>query len=324
MDGIVNVLKQAGMTSHDVVAKLRKIYHTRKVGHTGTLDPDATGVLPVCIGQATRLVEYLTEKEKTYKTILKFGCETNTQDASGEMTVQTELPTLTREEFVAVTKQFIGEIQQIPPMYSAIKKDGQPLYKLARQGITVDVEARPVQIYDIKVLMYHPESAMLEIRCGKGTYIRTLCQDIGRACGSSAHMAFLMRTASGPFDASTAVPLARLEQADHPEVFLTDMNTSLAGMPALVAVDKTMKIRVQNGLAQSIPGAAQLAEGTLCRALDETGTLLAIGVIANGQFQPNKVFQSFKQENTQENAVQEKNSQENNMQEKTEDRNVVK
>ena len=290
MDGIVNVMKPAGMTSHDVVAKLRRIYHTRKVGHTGTLDPDAVGVLPVCIGQATRLVEYLTDKEKTYKTVLMFGTETNTQDASGEVTVKTELPSLTREEFVAVTQKFTGEIQQVPPMYSAIKKDGQPLYKLARQGIDVEVEARPVMIHEIKVLMYQPESAMLEIRCGKGPYIRTLCQDIARACESSGHMAYLMRTKSGVFGADTAVALSRLEEAEHPEEFLMDMNTSLADMPALTVTDAVMTSRVQNGLSQRVPGAADLAEGTVCRALDKEGNLMAIGEIVKSSFQPNKVF----------------------------------
>ncbi len=295
MDGIVNVMKPAGMTSHDVVAKLRKIYHTRKVGHTGTLDPDAVGVLPVCIGQATRLVEYLTDKEKTYKTVMKFGSETDTQDASGEVIKTTELPTLTRDEFVAVTQQFIGEIQQVPPMYSAIKKDGQPLYKLARQGVEVEVEARPVVIHEIKVLMYQPESVMLEIRCGKGTYIRTLCQDIARAAGSSGHMAYLMRTKSGVFGADTAVQLSKLEASKHPEEYLMDMNTSLKDMPALTVQDAAMLIRVQNGLSQRIPGVAELEEGTLCRALDAAGELVAIGLVAKDDkqkscFQPNKVF----------------------------------
>ncbi len=297
MDGIVNVMKPAGMTSHDVVAKLRRIYHTRKVGHTGTLDPDAVGVLPVCIGQATRLVEYLTDKEKTYKAVLMFGSETDTQDASGEVVKMTDLPTLTRDEFVVVTKQFIGEIQQIPPMYSAIKKDGQPLYKLARQGVEVEVEARPVVIHDIHVLMYQPESAMLEIRCGKGTYIRTLCQDLARACGSSGHMAYLMRTKSGVFGADTAVQLSKLEACEHPEQYLMDMNTSLKDMPALTVQDAAMLTRVQNGLSQRVPGVSELEEGTVCRALDAAGELIAIGVIAKditkrNAFQPNKVFKN--------------------------------
>ena len=292
MDGIVNVMKPAGMTSHDVVARLRRVYHTKKVGHTGTLDPDAVGVLPVCVGQATRLVEYFTEKDKTYKVIMQFGTETNTQDASGEVTVTTELPSLSKAEFVALTEQFIGEIQQIPPMYSAIKKDGQPLYKLARQGVEVEVEPRPVVIHGIKVLMYNKESAMLEVHCGKGTYIRTLCQDLGRACGSSAHMTYLMRLSSGMFTIADAVPLARLEQSDTPEQFLQDMNTCLGEMPSVVAVDAKMTERIVNGLSQKARGAELLPEGTVCRAVTEQGTLLAIGTVTNQAFQPNKVFKS--------------------------------
>ena len=295
MDGIVNVLKPAGMTSHDVVARLRKIYHTRKVGHTGTLDPDAVGVLPVCIGQATRLVEYLTDKEKTYKTMLKFGHETNTQDASGEITASTALPALSREAFCAVTRQFVGEIQQIPPMYSAIKKDGQPLYKLARQGLTVAVEPRSVMIYEINVLLYNQEGAMMEVRCGKGTYIRTLCQDLGRACGSSAYMTYLMRTASGSFGIDRAVTLAQLEQSEHPEQFLLDMNSSLVDMPALTVTSPAMQDRVQNGLEQRIPGAAEQPDGTICRALSQNGQLLAIGCSKGAYFQPNKVFKCGEQ-----------------------------
>ena len=292
MDGIVNVMKPAGMTSHDVVARLRRVYHTKKVGHTGTLDPDAVGVLPVCVGQATRLVEYFTEKDKTYKVIMKFGTETNTQDASGEVTAETEQPSLSKAEFIAVTQQFIGEIKQVPPMYSAIKKDGQPLYKLARQGVEVEVEQRSVVIHDIKVLMYNKESAMLEVHCGKGTYIRTLCQDLGRACGSSAHMTYLMRLSSGMFSIADAVPLARLEQTDTPEAFLQDMNSCLGDMPALTITDSKMTERIVNGLSQKAPGIELLQEGAICRAITPEGHLLAIGTVSNQAFQPNKVFKS--------------------------------
>ncbi|MBQ2369740.1 MAG: tRNA pseudouridine(55) synthase TruB [Peptococcaceae bacterium] len=290
MDGIVNVMKPAGMTSHDVVAKLRRVYHTKKVGHTGTLDPDAIGVLPICVGQATRLVEYFTEKDKTYKVIMKFGNETTTQDSSGEVTITTELPTLSKAEFCAVTEQFIGEIQQVPPMYSAIKKDGQPLYKLAREGVEVEIEPRPVTIHGIKVLMYNKESAMLEVHCGKGTYIRTLCQDLARACGSSAHMTYLMRLSSGDFNIADAVPLARLEQSETPEQFLQGMNDCLHAMPAVTVTDKKMMERIVNGLSQKAQGAESLAEGTVCRAVTQEGMLLAIGTIINQAFQPNKVF----------------------------------
>ena len=290
MDGIVNVMKPAGMTSHDVVAKLRRVYHTKKVGHTGTLDPDAIGVLPICVGQATRLVEYFTEKDKTYKVIMKFGNETTTQDSSGEVTITTELPTLSKAEFCAVTEQFIGEIQQVPPMYSAIKKDGQPLYKLAREGVEVEIEPRPVTIHGIKVLMYNKESAMLEVHCGKGTYIRTLCQDLARACGSSAHMTYLMRLSSGDFNIADAVPLARLEQSETPEQFLQGMNDCLHAMPAVTVTDKKMMERIVNGLSQKAQGAESLAEGTVCRVVTQEGMLLAIGTIINQAFQPNKVF----------------------------------
>lgn len=205
-DGVVNILKPAGMTSHDVVAKVRRIYQTKKVGHTGTLDPEAVGVLPICVGQATRLVEYLTEKDKRYRVLLKFGRETDTQDATGNVIKETAVCTLEREAFAELLDQFVGEIKQVPPMYSAIKKDGQPLYKLARQGIAVEVAPRTVTIHEIKLLMYNGESAMLEVHCGKGTYIRTLCQDIGRAAGSSAYMEYLLRTQSGRSRWTTASP----------------------------------------------------------------------------------------------------------------------
>ena len=294
-DGVVNILKPAGMTSHDVVAKVRRIYQTKKVGHTGTLDPEAVGVLPICVGQATRLVEYLTEKDKRYRVLLKFGRETDTQDATGNVIKETGICTLEREAFAELLGQFVGEIEQVPPMYSAIKKDGQPLYKLARQGIAVEVAPRTVTIHEIKLLMYNGESAMLEVHCGKGTYIRTLCQDLGRACGSSAYMTYLMRTASGSFGIDRAVTLAQLEQSEHPEQFLLDMNSSLVDMPALTVTSPAMQDRIQNGLEQRIPGAAEQPDGTICRALSQDGQLLAIGCSKGAYFQPNKVFKCGEQ-----------------------------
>lgn len=290
-DGIVNVFKPAGMTSHDVVGKLRKVYQTKKVGHTGTLDPDAIGVLPVCIGQATRLAEYFTEKEKSYRTILKFGMETTTQDQSGEPILKTELPELDKQAFIQLLEEkFIGEISQIPPMYSAIKKDGQPLYKLARQGITVDIEPRIVQISKIDVLMYNQESAMLDITCSKGTYIRTLCQDIGRACGSSAYMAYLMRRKSGAFTVENSVPLEQLLESKQPEQYLISMIDGLVDMPTLLVEKEENKLRILNGLPQRMPAVKNFDEGTLVKAVTLENELLAIGNIEEGYFKPNKVF----------------------------------
>lgn len=289
-DGVVNILKPAGMTSHDVVAKVRRIYQTKKVGHTGTLDPEAVGVLPICVGQATRLVEYLTEKDKRYRVLLKFGRETDTQDATGNVIKETGICTLEREAFAELLGQFVGEIEQVPPMYSAIKKDGQPLYKLARQGIAVEVAPRTVTIHEIKLLMYNGESAMLEVHCGKGTYIRTLCQDIGRAAGSSAYMEYLLRTQSGPFKMEDSITLEQLEQMEEPQKALLPLNEALSGMRELIIEDEEQRKLLNNGMKLNVT--LTEGEGTLCKAVHPDGTLLAIGHLQEGSFKPDKVFKA--------------------------------
>ena len=286
MDGVVNVFKPHGMTSHDVVAKLRKIYHTKKVGHTGTLDPDAIGVLPVCIGQGTRLVEFLTDKDKVYKTIIRFGMETDTQDISGKVIRTAQMPTLTREEFIEVTRSFIGEIEQVPPMYSAIKKDGRPLYQLAREGKTIDLEPRKVMVYDIKVLLYENHHAMLEVHCGKGTYIRTLCQDIARACHSAGTMEYLMRTKSGNFAVEDSVPLDVLEQAENPEKYVQSMEKALQSMACLHFAQECVP-SLQNGMSQQVQ-----ADDGIYWASDSEGNLQEIGQCKDGIFKPHKVFKA--------------------------------
>lgn len=289
-NGVVNILKPAGMTSHDVVAKVRKIYQTKKVGHTGTLDPEAVGVLPICVGQATRLVEYLTNKDKRYRVLLKFGKETDTQDATGKVTKETAVCSLERAAFTELLNQFIGEIEQVPPMYSAIKKDGQPLYKLARQGIEIAVAPRVVKIYDIKLLMYNGESAMLEVHCGKGTYIRTLCQDIGRAAGSSAYMEYLLRTQSGQFQMEDGITLEQLEQMEQPQKALVSMNAALIGMPEIVVGDEGQQKALNNGMKLTLD--LPKGEGQLYKAVAPDGTLLAIGFLQEGCFKPDKVFKA--------------------------------
>lgn len=289
IDGVVNILKSEGMTSHDVVNKVRKIFHTKKVGHTGTLDPDAVGVLPICIGQGTRLAEYLMDKEKVYKTILNFGRETDTQDISGQTTKETALPFLSREEFSQILASFVGEIEQIPPMYSAIKKDGQPLYQLARKGISVEVAPRKVIVKDIQLLMYTPQSAMLEIRCGKGTYIRTLCQDIGRACQSSAYMSYLLRTQSGTFKIEDSIPLEKLAQMEYPEETVIDLNEALKDMPQIIFADKKAQQELANGMKQKISTENQTG---IYKALNEKQQLLAVGHLEENYFKPDKVFKA--------------------------------
>ena len=198
MDGVLVVRKEKGFTSHDVVAKLRGILHMKKIGHTGTLDPDAEGVLPVVLGKATRLVEMLTEKEKTYETVLHLGIETDTQDMTGQ--VLKELPVQVSEEKLKETvESFLGEQQQIPPMYSALKVNGKKLYELAREGKTVERKARPVTFSEIQIMEMDFPLIKLSVTCSKGTYIRTLCHDIGQKLGCGGCMEELLRTRSGQF-----------------------------------------------------------------------------------------------------------------------------
>ena len=214
MDGVLNIRKEKGYTSFDVVAKLRGILHMKKIGHTGTLDPEAEGVLPVVLGKATKLVDLLTEKQKTYEALLHLGLETDTQDMTG--TVLEEKPVeVTEEEVRTVIRSFLGEQQQIPPMYSAIKINGKKLYELARQGKEVERKARKVTIYEIKVLSidFSENEFTMEVSCSKGTYIRTLCKDIGEFLGCGAAMKTLVRTRVSEFFLEQALTLGQIEQA---------------------------------------------------------------------------------------------------------------
>ena len=211
-DGIIVVWKEPGYTSHDVVACLRGILHIKKIGHTGTLDPMAEGVLPAAVGKGTGLVEYLTEKKKTYETVMHLGVVTDTQDASG--TVIEERPVdVTGEQIEETVRSFIGERLQIPPMYSALKVNGKKLYELAREGKTVERKARPVTFFDIEVTGISLPLVSMRVTCSKGTYIRTLCHDIGEALGCGGVMEALGRTASGQFTKDRALTLEQIRNA---------------------------------------------------------------------------------------------------------------
>ena len=210
--GIMNVYKEAGFTSHDVVAKLRGILHMKKIGHTGTLDPDATGVLPVALGKGTKLVDLITDKEKTYEAVLHLGIATDTQDMSGQILEEKEV-TVTEEEVKAVLASFQGEQMQVPPMYSALKVDGKKLYELAREGKTVERKARPVCFYEIQVLEMKLPLVKIRVTCSKGTYIRTLCHDIGQKLGCGGCMEELLRTKVGRFSLEESHTLAEVEKA---------------------------------------------------------------------------------------------------------------
>ena len=209
-EGILILDKPAGMTSHDCVAIIRRLFHTRKVGHTGTLDPMATGVLPILLGRAAKAAEYLTAEDKHYIAGLRLGLTTDTEDITG--TVLTECNEIPDEDAVqAAVRCFIGEIEQIPPMYSALKVDGQKLYDLARQGITVERKARPITVSSIGCEKQDERTYTLDVRCSKGTYIRTLCADIGAKLGCGGVMCSLRRAGSGNFTLDTAYTIEALE-----------------------------------------------------------------------------------------------------------------
>ena len=235
--GIIVIHKEKGFTSHDVVAKLRGILDMKKIGHTGTLDPDATGVLPVALGKGTKLVDLLTDKEKTYEAVLHLGIDTDTQDMSG--TVLEEKPVnVTEEEVRKVLKSFVGEQLQVPPMYSALKVNGKKLYELAREGKTVERKARPVCFYEIEPLEFHLPLVKIRVTCSKGTYIRTLCHDIGEKLGCGGCMEELLRSRVGRYSLFESHTLAQVEAAvadGTVQDMIDPVEAVLAEYPALYA-----------------------------------------------------------------------------------------
>jgi tRNA pseudouridine55 synthase len=218
MNGVLVVDKPAGMTSHDVVRRLRRICQTRRVGHSGTLDPMATGLMLVAVGEGTRVVQFLVEGDKTYQATLQFGTETTTQDAEGEVTLQCPVDHLEDADVLQACQEMVGELQQIPPMYSAIKIKGVALHRLARQGIEIERPPRTVHINRITVNDLALPSLSFEVECSKGTYIRTLCHDLGRKLNTAAHLSSLRRIRSGSFDIEEAVTLDWLEQASPKDI----------------------------------------------------------------------------------------------------------
>ena len=238
--GIIVIHKEKGFTSHDVVAKLRGILHMKKIGHTGTLDPDATGVLPVCLGRATKVCELLTDHDKTYEALLLLGKTTDTQDISGEVLEERDPGNLTEEEVRSCIESFIGEYDQIPPMYSALKVNGKKLYELAREGKTVERKSRKVQIHGIRILEMNLPHVRMEVDCSKGTYIRTLCHDIGEKLQVGGCMEELERTKVGRFLKEDAVTLdevrQKMEQGEGAELF-TPLDQIFAELPAVTVTD---------------------------------------------------------------------------------------
>ena len=283
MNGIVIVDKPQGWTSQDVTARLRRVFSTRRIGHGGTLDPMATGVLPVFVGRATRAVEFFEHAEKTYAATLRLGMKTDTQDITG--TVLEERPvTVTEQDILNVLPAFRGEILQIPPMYSALKVNGQKLYDLARKGKEVERQPRPITIHELELLHFDGQDARIRVRCSKGTYIRTLCEDMGEKLGCLGCMAALRRTRAGEYTIEKAVPLQTLLDAENPEQYLLSMDSPFLGYPA-VTLSENQEKRCRNGNAFTL----RVPDGTY-RAYGKNGEFLMLARVENGVMSTIKSF----------------------------------
>ena len=272
MNGIVIIDKPQGWTSQDVVSKLRGVLHTKRIGHGGTLDPMATGVLPVFVGRATRGVEFFEHAEKTYEAVLRLGITTDTEDISGAV-LEEKPVSVSREQLEDALDAFRGEILQVPPMYSAIKINGQKLCDLARKGRQVERKPRPVTIHALTLLAFDGVRAKLRVRCSKGTYIRTLCKDIGVALGCGGCMEALRRTAAGAYTIDEAVALADLVASNEPEKLLRPVDTMFVSCPAVTLTEKqTLRCRNGNSFTVDMP------DGTY-RAYSENVDFLALSKV---------------------------------------------
>ena len=272
MNGIVIIDKPAGWTSQDVTARLRRVFGTRRIGHGGTLDPMATGVLPVFVGRATRGVEFFEHAEKTYETELLLGVATDTEDTTGTVLTRREV-SVTPEQLDGVLERFRGEIMQIPPMYSALKVNGQKLCDLARKGRQVERQPRPVTIHELTLLSREGDTLRLRVRCSKGTYIRTLCADIGEALGCGGCMQALRRTQAGEYTIAEAVPLQQMLESPEPETYLRDVDTMFRGYPAVkLTANQEKRCRNGNAFSVTLPG------GTY-RAYSQSGEFLMLAKV---------------------------------------------
>jgi tRNA pseudouridine55 synthase len=291
INGILNVDKPLELTSHDVVARVRWMAKQRQVGHAGTLDPLATGVLLVCLGQATRTSQYLMDSPKTYQATIHLGVSTTTLDAEGEITSEKSVD-VTRQQVEAILAQFVGPIKQVPPMYSAIKKNGIKLYKLARQGISVKRSPREVDIYALRITAWAQPLIHVEVECGPGTYIRALARDIGTALGCGAYLAALRRTQSGSFSVEQAVTLKQLETAftnGTEQTWLQPLDIAFDNLPGIY-LDRDTAFKLAQG--QAINVSDQVGTGSHARAYGPSNRFIALvkKELQSPRWKPVKVF----------------------------------
>jgi tRNA pseudouridine55 synthase len=288
MNGILNINKGLGLTSFDAVRKVKKIAHTKKVGHTGTLDPEASGVLPICIGGATKFADYIMKDDKVYRATLRLGIVTDTYDKEGAV-LRTSEVTSSEEEVISVINGFVGRIKQVPPMYSALKVNGQRLYSLARKGIEIEREARDIEIFSIEIIEVDLPFVVFDVKCSKGTYIRSLCYDIGEKLGCGGAMWALVRTRSGFFDIGNSVRLEELTEeniSDH----LISVEKALWNYPAAAFETKYVKLLL-NGVSLMDKNAIDsLTMDVMYKVYGENSGFIGIGKLSQSGFKMVKQF----------------------------------
>ncbi len=297
MDGILNINKPWGKTSFSIVAMVKRLSGERRVGHAGTLDPTATGVLPVCLGQGTRIIEFLVDATKAYQAQIELGVTTDTYDASGKITQKQDPSRISQGQLESALTSFCGLTQQTPPMYSAVKYQGKRLYQLARAGIKVERESRPTKIYHLELIDWQPPIFTIEVVCGKGTYIRSLAHDLGQTLGCGANLKNLIRLRCGVFNIRDAVSVPQLEDAfryGYWQHLIYPIDIVLLHWTAIVVSDDTERV-IRNGsplTLENYDSSAPPSSENQCRAYNPDGRFL--GVLRfnpeRGQWQPKKVF----------------------------------
>lgn len=293
INGILNLDKPKGKTSFEVVALIRRLSGERRVGHSGTLDPEATGVLPICLGQGTRLIEFLAEARKTYRAEIELGIATDTYDATGKVTGRGDTSLLTRGQVEAAVASFSGLIEQTPPMYSAVKHGGKPLYRWARAGVEVPRKARRVEIFRLEVVSWQSPLLTLDVECSKGTYIRSLAYDLGQKLGCGAHLKNLVRLRSGPFHISNGITISKLEDAfrqGYWSELIHPIDVAVLHLPA-IAVDDENEQALINGRPLVLTQGNEVSGGR-CRAYSRGGRFIALLRYDEEReyWQPEKVF----------------------------------
>ncbi|MDB5114189.1 MAG: hypothetical protein JWL78_1259 [Chloroflexi bacterium] len=293
--GIVPLNKARGVTSFQAVREVRRILGERRVGHAGTLDPAATGLLPICVGQATRLVDYLHQQPKRYHCVLRLGERSTTMDLEGEVSRSGDASAVDAAAVREALARFVGDIEQVPPMHSAVRHDGRHLYELAREGLDVERQPRPVTILEARLLELRPgevAEAEVDVLCGKGTYMRVLASDVGDALGTGGLLAWLERTAYGPMTVADSITVEQLEAMDDPARALRPLDLAVTFLPRL-DLGPAQALQVQRGQSVWVPRLPDPRPRGACRAHSAHGDLLAVGELQGNLYRPTKVMAGF-------------------------------